>query len=124
MFVVNLVLYNSEQFVLHAWECDAKTWNIVKALANQIHVIRLFDMIGQSNMLSFYGTEKKKMLRAQRTVRHEEDLTSFRLGRCAESYVVFCQTSRHIPEGTDCPRFITIRFPERKFRDDRTGAAP
>ena len=78
MFVVNLVLYNSEQFVLHAWECDAKTWNIVKALANQIHVIRLFDMIGQSNMLSFYGTEKNIiMLRAQRTVRNEEGKTSF-----------------------------------------------
>ena len=110
--------------VSHAWECDSITRNFVKRLSNQSRANCLFDMIGQSNMLSFYGTEKKKMLRAQRTVRHEEDLTSFRLGRCAESYVVIYQTSRHKPEGTDCPRFITIRFPERKFRDDRTWAAP
>ena len=63
--------------VLHAWECDALTRNVVKRSANQNRVNYFFDMIGQSDMLSFYGTEKKYMLRAQRTVRNEEDTTSF-----------------------------------------------
>ena len=45
-------------------------------------------MIGKSDMLSFYGTEKNIMLRAQRTVRNEEDKTLFSLGRSAESFSV------------------------------------
>ena len=53
------------------------TRNVVKRLANQNRVNCLFDIIGQSDMLSFYGTEKKYMLRAQRTVRNEEDKTLF-----------------------------------------------
>ena len=50
------------------------TRNVVNRLDNQNRVNCLFDMIGQSNMLNIYGTERKKnMLRAQRTVRNEED---------------------------------------------------
>ena len=33
-------------------------WNVVKRLANQNRVNCLFDVIGQSDMLSLYGTEK------------------------------------------------------------------
>ena len=44
-------------------------------------------MIGQSDMLSFCGAEIS-MLRAQRTVRNDEDKTSFSFGRSAESFVV------------------------------------
>ena len=73
--------------VLHAWECDAMTWNVVKRLANRGRVNCLFDMVGQPNMLSYYETEKI-VLRAQRTVRNEEDKTSFSLGHSAESVVV------------------------------------
>ena len=60
----------------------------MKTLANQNRVNCLFDMIGQSDVLSFYGTEKKNMLKAQTTVRNEEGKTSFSLGRSAESFVV------------------------------------
>ena len=63
------------------------TWNVVKRLANQNRVNCLFDMIGQSHMLSFYGTEKKYVHRAKRTVRNEEDKTSFSLGRGAKRSV-------------------------------------
>ena len=77
-----------ELSVLHTWECDAMTRNVVKKLANQNCVNRLFYIIGQSDMLSFYGTEKKYMFRAQRTVRNEENKTSFSLGRSAESFIV------------------------------------
>ena len=90
-----------ELAVLHAWECDATTWNVVKRLANQNLVNCLFDMIGRSDTLSFYGTEKKYMLRAQRTVRNEEDKTSFSLGRSAESSVVNLLSDQLAqPEGT------------------------
>ena len=85
-----------EVSVLHVWECDAMTQNVVKKLADQKGVNRLFDMISQSDMLSFYGTEKKYILKVQRTVRNEEDKTSFSLGCSAESLeLVFCQTSWH-----------------------------
>ena len=43
--------------VLHAWECDAMSRNVVKRLAIQNRVNCLLDMIGQSDMLSLYGTE-------------------------------------------------------------------
>ena len=56
-------------------------------MAYQNPVNCLFNMIGQSDMLSFYGT-KKIMFRAQRTVRNEDDKPSFSLGRSAESFVV------------------------------------
>ena len=51
---------------------------------------RLFVMIGQSDVLRFYGTKKKKkdVLGAQRTVRNEDDKTLISLGRRAESFVV------------------------------------
>ena len=69
--------------------------NVVKRLANQNRVNCVFDVIGQSDLLSFYGTEKV-CLKAQRTVRNEEDKTSFSLDCSAESFVlVFCQTSWH-----------------------------
>ena len=38
---------------LHAWKCDAMTRNVVERLANQNRVNCLFDVIGQSDMLSF-----------------------------------------------------------------------
>ena len=63
------------------------TWNVVKRSANQNRVNCLFDVIGQSHMLSFYRTEKS-LSGAQRTVRNEEDKTSFSFGRSAESFVV------------------------------------
>ena len=44
-------------------------------------------MIGQSDMLNFYGTENKYVLGAQRTVRNEENKTSFSLGRGAKRSV-------------------------------------
>ena len=47
-----------ELSVLHAWECDAMTRNVVKRLANREHVGCLFDMIGRSDMLSSDGTGK------------------------------------------------------------------
>ena len=52
-----------ELFVLHAWECDAMTRNVVKRLAKQNRVSCLFDMTGQSDMLGFYRTKKKDLLR-------------------------------------------------------------
>ena len=65
--------------ILHAWECDAMTQNIVKRVANQNCVNCLFDMIGQSNMSSFSGTEKNICLRHRDSVRNEEDIVQFRL---------------------------------------------
>ena len=44
--------------VLHAWECDAMSRNVVKRLASQNRVNCLFDVIGQTDMLSFDRTEK------------------------------------------------------------------
>ena len=76
------------------------TWNGVKRLANRIRVNCLFDVIGQSDLLSFYGTEKV-CLKAQRTVRNEEDKTSFSFGRSAESLVVSLLSDQLAqPEGT------------------------
>ena len=60
----------------------------MKRLANQNLVNCLFDVIGQSDMLRFYGKEKNCVLREQRTVRNEEDKTSFSLGRSVEGFVV------------------------------------
>ena len=59
--------------------------DVVKKLAKQNRVNCSFDMIGQLDMLSFYGTEKV-CLKAQRTVRNEEDKTSFSFGRSAEKF--------------------------------------
>ena len=73
----------------------------MKRLANQNRVNCLFDLFGQSDMLSFYGTEKKYMFRAQRTVRNEENKTSFSLGRSAESFVISLLSDQFAqPEGT------------------------
>ena len=99
------------------------TWNVVKRLANQNRVNCLFDMIGQSHMLSFYGTEKKYVHRAKRTVRNEEDKTSFSLGRGAESLVVNLLSDQLAqPEGTFNASYK--RFTESKIRNDRTWAVP
>ena len=51
------------------------TQNIVKRVANQNCVNCLIDLISQSDMLSLYG---KCVLRAQRTVRNEEEKTLFK----------------------------------------------
>ena len=40
-------------------ECDAMTWNVVKGLTNQNCVNCLFDMIGQSDTLTFLQNRKK-----------------------------------------------------------------
>ena len=56
--------------VLHFWECGTMTRNVVKRLPNQNRVNCLFDMIGQSDGLSFYGTEKKE--------RRMQDVVQFR----------------------------------------------
>ena len=77
------------------------TQNVVKKLADQKGVNRLFDMISQSDMLSFYGTEKKYILKVQRTVRNEEDKVSFSLGRSAKSSVASLLSDQLAqPEGT------------------------
>ena len=63
------------------------------------------------------------MLRAQRTVRNEEDKTSFSLGRRAESFVVSLLSDQSAqPEGT--VKLHNQRFPESKFRNEWTGAVP
>ena len=62
--------------------------NVVKRLANQNHVNCLFDLIGQSFMVSFDRTEKKYVLRVQRTDRNEEDNMLFSLGRSTKSFAV------------------------------------
>ena len=82
-----------ELSVLHAWECDAITRNVVKRLANQNCVNSLFDMIGQSDVLSFYGTEKNTCLGHRGPSGTKK--TSFNLSRSTESFVVFCQISCH-----------------------------
>ena len=75
------------------------TRNVVKTLANQNRVNCLFDTIGQSDMLSFYGTEKNTSLGHR--VRNEGDKTSFSLGRSAESFVVSLLSDQLVqPEGT------------------------
>ena len=55
VFVVILVI-EIPRTVLHAWQCDAMTRNAMKRLATQNCVNCLYDMIGQSDMLSSYGT--------------------------------------------------------------------
>ena len=59
-------------------------------------------MIGQLDMFSLYGREKNIiMLRAQRTVRNEEDKTSFSLGRSADRFVARLLSDQLAqPEGT------------------------
>ena len=64
---------------------DAMTLTVAKRLANQNRVNCVFVMIGQSDMLSFYRTEKNMCLRS---VVNKDDTTLFRLGRSAESFVV------------------------------------
>ena len=44
--------------ILHTWECDDTTRNVVKKLANQNPVICLLDMIGKSDMLGFMEQRK------------------------------------------------------------------
>ena len=84
---MNLVLYNSQTIRFARLGCDAVTWNVVKRLANQNRVNCLFDMIGQSNMLSFYGSGENVCL-GHRGLRNEEDKTSFNLGCSAERFAV------------------------------------
>ena len=69
MFVDILVLS-----VLHALEYDAVTRIAVKRLANQSRVNCLFDVIGQSSMLSSYGAGNVTRS-GHRTVRIEEENT-------------------------------------------------
>ena len=65
-FVANLVLYNPRTifffffFFFHFWECDAMTRSVVKRSPNENRVNCLFHIIGQSDMLSFYGIEREK----------------------------------------------------------------
>ena len=47
-----------ELSVLHALECDAMTRNVMERVANQNRLNCLFDMIGESDTLSFDETEK------------------------------------------------------------------
>ena len=68
------------------------TWNVVKRSANQNRVNCLFDVIGQSDTLSFFTEQRKKyVLRTQCTVRNEEDEKDEKLlslGRSGESFVL------------------------------------
>ena len=100
------------------------TLNVLKSLANPNRVNCLFDMIAKSDILSFYETEKKNVFRAQKTVKDEEDKTSFSLGRSAERFVGKSAVRSVGTTCGDCQRFVTTRFPESKFRNDRTGAVP
>ena len=62
-FVVNLVLYNPRNIRfarLGRWCYDSERCE--KRLSDQNRINCLFDMIGQSDMLSFYGTEKNMCL--------------------------------------------------------------
>ena len=69
-------------------------------MANQSRVNCLFDMIGQSDMLSFNGTEEK-MLRAQRSLGDDEYKMSFSFGGSAESFVASLLSDQFSqPEGT------------------------
>ena len=96
------------------------TSNIVKRLANQNCVNCLIDLISQSDMLSLYG---KCVLRAQRTVRNEEDKMLFSFGCSAESFVVGLLSDQSAqPEGTVNASYW--HFTESNFRNDRTGAVP
>ena len=120
------------------------TWNGVKRLANRIRVNCLFDVIGQSDMLSLFATEKKMCLRhrglliryvelvrsrgknvrrAQRTVKNEEDKTSFSLGRSAESFVVSLQSDQLAqPEGTVNASKRTFSRKQVQEREDWGGS--
>ena len=101
------------------------TRNVLKSLANPNRVNCLFDMIAKSDILSFYETEEKKnVFRAQKTVKDEEDKTSFSLGRSAERFVGKSAVRSVGTTCGDCQRFVTTRFPESKFRKPRTGAVP
>ena len=63
------------------------------------------------------------MLRAQRTVRNEEDKTLFSLSRSAESFVASLLSDQLAqPEGTVNASYW--HFTESNFRNDRTGAVP
>ena len=56
-----------------------------------------------------FTEQRKKMPRAQRTVRNEEDKTSFSLGRSAESLVVSLLSDQLAqPEGTVNASFLTF----------------
>ena len=89
-----------ELLVLHAWECDAITGNVVKRFANQNRANCLFDVIGHIRYVELLRNthphpHTHNARRVQRTAKNEEGKTSFSLGRSAESFVFFCQTSRH-----------------------------
>ena len=62
VFIVNLVLYNPRTIRFARLGSDAMSRNAVNRLANQNRVNCLFDMIDQSDMLSFRGTEKNMCL--------------------------------------------------------------
>ena len=80
-------------------------------------------MIGKSDMLSFYGTEKNIMLRAQRTVRNEEDKTLFTLDCSTESFVlVFCQTSWHNLKGLSTLHSHSFSWKQVQEREDWGGS--
>ena len=60
---------------MHAWECDAMTWNVVEKLANKSHVKCLYNIIGQLEVLSFYGTGNSTYL-------GHRGLSGTKKGRC------------------------------------------
>ena len=84
--------------VLHAEECAAMSWNIVKRLANQNSVNCLFDVTGQSGRISFLPS----------SVDGEEKMC---LGYGAKSFVLvflFCSTSWHNQKGPSV--FLSYSF--------------
>ena len=82
------------------------TWNIVKRLANQNRVNCLSGVIGQSDLLSFYNTEKH-VLWAQRILGNKQDKTLFSLGHSTEIlYLVSRQTSQHNLRGLSTQLFL------------------
>ena len=103
-----------ELSVLHAWECDAMIWNVVKRLANQNRVNCLFDEICLSDTLSFFTEQRKKyVLRAQRTVSGTK--------KQDESFVASLLSEQWAqPEGIINASYW--RFTESKLRNDSTGA--
>ena len=109
--------------VLHTWKCDAVTWSAVKRLANQNRIYYFFDMIGQSDMLSLYGTEIRICLGHRELSGTKK--TRRRLVQAVVPKVlqlVFCQTSWHNLKGLST--LPNQRFPESKFSNERTGAVP
>ena len=123
VFVVNLFLYNPRtiRFVRFGMWCHGS--ERLKRLFNQTGVNCSLDMIGRSDIMSFYGTEKNICLGHRGLSGTKKTKTSFSLGRSAESFVVSLLSDQLAQrEGTVTFRNHSFSWKQVQEREDLGGS--